>query len=143
VSELVPNDSTQKITFSQDDSRVEEWATYVDFKHQLTDMSRLSEVHGSEEVASCLMLLGRKVMLGTHSCPTNREQMRGCSSQARFILSKRQLPTCQEAPSQIKRVLLPNGQEVHSLNASVDMKAHYNTRKRRVEEVYPKTKQLE
>jgi hypothetical protein len=125
VSEPLPNDSTQKITFSKDDSRVKERATYG---------------QGFEEFASCLMLLGREVMSGAYACPTSREQMRDFSSQTRAIFSKRQPPTCQEALSQIKRVLLPNEQELQPCDASVETKAQHNTRKRRAEEVYRKTK---
>jgi hypothetical protein len=135
ASEPVPNDSTQKITFSQDDSRVKESAMCVDFKHHPADMSRLNEGHGFEEVVSCLMLLGREVVLGAHSCPTSREQMRDFSRQTRAVCSKRQPPSCQEALSKIRRVLLPNEQEQQSCGASVKTKAQYNTLKRKAEEV--------
>ena len=64
--EPVPNDSTREVPFSRDDSRVKERAAYINFKHQLTGMSRLSEGHGFQEVASCLMLLGRDVLAGAH-----------------------------------------------------------------------------
>jgi hypothetical protein len=144
VSEPVPNDSAQKITFSQDDSRVKEKPTYVDVKDQVadicTDISRLSEGHEDlEEFATCVMLLTRRVISESHSCPATREQMRDFSRQTRAMFSKNQPPSCQEALSQIKRVLLPNEQELHSFNACVETKAQY-TRKRRAEEVCRETK---
>jgi hypothetical protein len=121
-------------TFSLDDPQAKKRPAYFHVKDELTDICRLSEGHEhAEEFASCALLLIRGALSGSHSCPTKRAQMEEFSRLTRAMFSNGQPPSHEEALSQLKRVLLPEDQELHSFNASVENESVYK-RKRRFNE---------
>jgi hypothetical protein len=122
------------IPFSPDDPQVKKRPAYFHSKDELTDICRLSEGHEhAEEFVSCVLLLIRGALSGSHSSPTKKAQMKDFSRQARAMFSNGQPPSQEEALSQLKRVLLPTGEELHSFNASVETESMYK-RKRRFDE---------
>jgi hypothetical protein len=124
-----PDSSSPMMLSSQDNSRLKEKPAYFVFKDELADMSRLSEGHEAlEDFGKLMMLITKGVMSGYHTFPDSRERVRDFSVAAGVMFSEGEPPSCQEALSLVKRVLLPEDQELHSFNPCVETQAQY-TRK--------------
>jgi hypothetical protein len=132
VMDTQPNDgatrSTGRWTPEED---VKKRPAYSHFKDELTEICRLSEghEHAEEFVASCALPLLRRALSGSHSCPTKRAQMEDFSRQTRAMFSNGQTPSPEDCLSQLKRMLLPKDQELHSFNDSVETQPLYKRKR--------------
>jgi hypothetical protein len=119
------------IPFSLDDPQVKKKPAYFHHQDELNDLSRLTEGHEDvEKYVSRMLLLMKCAISGAHSCPIQMAQLNDDSREASAMFSNGQKPSSGEARSQLKRVLLPQGEDLHSFNASVETASVYKRKKR-------------
>jgi hypothetical protein len=131
LSEVSPNESTNMISVCSVESHGKKRPAYFDFKHDLSEMCRLSEGHEhAEEFIRCNLLVTKGLLSASHSNPSIKKRMEEFSKEIRALLSEGEPTSHEKGLSQLQTVLLPKFDvELHSFNASVETKSKY-TRKR-------------